>query len=303
MAVRIAGCVVLVVCLGGCASNPFGKKDAGPISLEPPPGVAAPAHTLQQAPPPSLVGAPLPSYANADGRELEAALSRSRQETQVMQDEIAALREQLASTSTQLAQERAAGRPAVVAPPPAAETPPVIMESSMTKLSMPQVETRFDGGVVRIEIPADKLFEPGTATLLPGGAAILTQAAEQIDAVYTGHFVGIEGHVDTEPLQNASFGSPHQLTVARAAAAFDFFTSRTSLGQKQLFIVAHGSNHPVVSNATAAGRARNRRIELVVYPERMGGGAVHPAARDATAKEAAVEPRVALDSQWQSRSP
>lgn len=295
--------MVLVGCLAGCASNPFGKKDAGPVSLEPPPGIAAPAHTLQSTPPPSLVGALPPSYANADGRELEAALSRSRQETQVMQDEIVALREQLASTSTQLAQERAAGRPAVISPAPAAETPPVIMESSMTKLSLPQVETRFDGGVVRIEIPADKLFEPGTATLLPGGAALLTQAAEQIDAVYTGHFVGIEGHVDTEPLRNASFGSPHQLTAARAAAAFDFFTSRTPLGQKQLFIVAHGSNHPVVSNATAAGRARNRRIELVVYPERIGGGATHPAARDATAKEAAVAPRGAVDAQWQSGSP
>jgi outer membrane protein OmpA-like peptidoglycan-associated protein len=34
-----------------------------------------------------------------------------------------------------------------------------------------------------------------------------------------------------------------------------------------LFLVAHGSNHPLVSNATAAGRAKNRRIELVVYPE------------------------------------
>lgn len=271
MAIHYARAAVFVVCLGGCASSTFGKRDAGPISLEPPPGVAAPAHTLQQVPPPSLAGALPPSYANLDGREMEAALSRSRQETQVMQDEIAALREQLASTSTQLAQERAAGRPAVVAPPPAAETPPVIMESSMAKLSVPQGEARFDGGVVRIEIPADKLFEPGTANLLPGGAAILTETAEQIDAVYTGHFVGIEGHVDTEPMQNASFGSPHQLTAARAAAAFDFLTGRTALGHKQLFIVAHGSNHPVVSNATAAGRARNRRIELVVYPERVGG--------------------------------
>jgi outer membrane protein OmpA-like peptidoglycan-associated protein len=36
--------------------------------------------------------------------------------------------------------------------------------------------------------------------------------------------------------------------------------------------VAHGANHPVVSNATAAGRTRNRRMELVIYPERIGGG-------------------------------
>jgi flagellar motor protein MotB len=294
MAIRGAGSVMLVVCLGGCASNPFGKKDATPLSLEPPPGVAAPAHTLQPSPP-VIAGPTPPSYANLDGRELEAALSRSRQETQVMQDEIAALRDQLASTSTQLAQERASGRPAVIAPPPAAETPAVIMESSIAKLSLPQAETRFDGGVVRVEIPADKLFEPGTANLLPGGTAILTQAAEQIEAVYPGHFVGIEGHVDTEPLHNASFGSPHQLTAARTAAAFDFFTSRTPLGHKQLFLVAHGANHPVVSNATAAGRARNRRIELVIYPERVGSGSEHPAA--------AADSRSSSPPQWQAGGP
>ena len=43
--------------------------------------------------------------------------------------------------------------------------------------------------------------------------------------------------------------------------------------QGQLFLVAHGSNHPVVSNATAAGRARNRRIELVIYSERSTAAA------------------------------
>lgn len=295
-------CAVVVAAVGasacGCAANPFKTAAPAPISLEPPPGIAAPAHTLQPTAPAASTGPLPPSYASLDSRELEAALARSRQESQVMQDEIAALREQLASTSTQLAHERAAVRPPALTPPKAAETPAVVMESSMAQLSVPGVETRFDGGVVRVEIPADKLFEPGTANLLPAGAAILTQAADEIDKTYPGHFVGIEGHVDTEPLQNASFGSPHQLTAARAAAAFDFFTSRTRLGQKQLFIVAHGSNHPVVSNATAAGRARNRRLELVVYPERAGGGAEHPAAREAAAAAAPATPPM-----WESRGP
>jgi len=46
-----------------------------------------------------------------------------------------------------------------------------------------------------------------------------------------------------------------------------FVAERTPLAAKQLFLVAHGANHPVVSNATSAGRARNRRMEFVVYPE------------------------------------
>ena len=269
---------LLLAAAAGCAHNPFRTAPpATPTSLEPPPGVAAPAHTL---PPAAAVGTP-PSYADVDGRQLAAALSTSRQETQLMQDEITALRDQLASTSSQLAQARASGlaaaggrttgRPAAdvsLAPAaPGGPATPAAMQSAMTQLGLPGIDARFDGAVVRIDIPAERLFEDGTANLLPGGAAALTQVAGELERVFPGHFVGIEGHIDSEPLQHASWKSPHQLTAARSAAVFDFLTTRTQLHEGQLFLVAHGANHPLVSNATAAGRARNRRVELVVYPE------------------------------------
>ncbi|NCY03415.1 MAG: hypothetical protein EBX36_11040 [Planctomycetia bacterium] len=144
------------------------------------------------------------------------------------------------------------------------------MHAAMTQLSVPGVEMRFDGNVVRLELPAERLFDAGGASLLPGGSALLTQVSGEVDRVFPRHFIGIEGHVDTEPLGPGAWGSPHQLTAARAAAVFDFLTARTPLRQGQLFLVAHGANHPVVSNASAAGRRRNRRMELVIYPERIG---------------------------------
>ena len=63
---------------------------------------------------------------------------------------------------------------------------------------------------------------------------------------------------------------PGRLNPARCAQSimvFDFLTTRTPLSDRQMFLVAHGANHPVVSNATAAGRQRNRRVECVIYPE------------------------------------
>jgi flagellar motor protein MotB len=263
-------------CLTGCTQNPF-RQSPAPVQpgVTQPPGVAAFAPTV------SVPAAP--SFVDADPRQLESGLARSPQEAQVMQDEITALRDQLASTSTQLAQVRAVGPqspPTAPAAPPGTMTP-TAMQSAMTTLALTGVEKRTDGGVVRIEIPADTLFESGGANLMPAGTALLTQISDEVERVYPGHFLGIEGHTDTEPLKNASWGSQHQLSVARASAVFDFLTSRTSLKQGQLFLVAHGPNHPVVSNATAAGRARNRRIELVIYPERSGAdgpAAAHPAA-------------------------
>ena len=267
----------------GCTHNPFRTAaSSGPISLTPPPGVAAPANTLPQ-PVTSLM--PSFSQSNLDSGQLEANLVRSRQETQLMQDEITALRDQLASTSSQLAQNRTANMPSgstagrgpiaggkgVPPTQPLGMQSPAAMQAAMAQLSIPGVESRLDGAVVRVEIQSERLFEASGASLLPGGAAILTQISTELERVYPGHFVGIEGHTDTEPLQNASWGSPHQLSAARASAVFDFLTARTTLEQGQLFLVAHGANHPLVSNATAAGRSRNRRIELVIYPERSGG--------------------------------
>ncbi len=283
VAAALAPGIASIAMAMGCTHNPFRTAaSSGPISLTPPPGVAAPANTLPQ-PVTSLT--PSFSESNLDSGQLEANLVRSRQETQLMQDEITALRDQLASTSSQLSQNRTANMPGgstaggvpIAAgkgiPPaqPLGMQSPAAMQAAMAQLSIPGVESRLDGTVVRVEIQSERLFEASGASLLPGGAAILTQISTELERVYPGHFVGIEGHTDTEPLQNASWGSPHQLSAARASAVFDFLTARTTLEQGQLFLVAHGANHPLVSNATTAGRARNRRIELVIYPERSGG--------------------------------
>ena len=50
-------------------------------------------------------------------------------------------------------------------------------------------------------------------------------------------------------------------------AVYDALVRTAGVPSNQLFVVGHGSNHPVVSNATPAGQARNRRVELVIYPE------------------------------------
>lgn len=261
---RAAFALVATVAATGCSNNPFRPAPVAMTPVGTNTTLALPTATAPTFP-------PLPSFVDNDPKQLEQQLARSRQETQLAKDELAALREQLAATSTQLSQARAAARPPS---PDVGVAMPAIgassMEEGMTHLAIPGATARMDGGVVRIELPADKLFEPGTASLLPSGAALLSQAASEVQRTFTGQFVGIEGHTDTEPLQNATWGSPHQFTLARASAVFEFLTARTALDKGQVFVVAHGPNHPVVSNATSAGRTRNRRIELVVYPDRAG---------------------------------
>jgi flagellar motor protein MotB len=199
-----------------------------------------------------------------------AMLDSSRQQNQLLEEEVVALREQLASTSQQLA---TAMRAPAASPSPTPTTADrvtsggQVMQSAVSQLKLDDLPVRFDGSVVRVEIPADRLFDSGAATLVPGAPAVLSFVAGELERVYPGHYVGIEGHLDASPLQGDEGLSPHALSAARAEAVLQFLTARTPLDENQLFLVAHGANHPVVSNATAAGRERNRRIELVVYPE------------------------------------
>ncbi len=61
------------------------------------------------------------------------------------------------------------------------------------------------------------------------------------------------------------------ITLAYEAAVLDQLTQRNKLPPQQLFTVAHGANHPRSANTTLEGRTKNRRIEVVIYPETADG--------------------------------
>ncbi len=141
------------------------------------------------------------------------------------------------------------------------------LEKSLPVINLPGVEVRQDGDVVRIELPADRLFNPGTAQIRQDASPMLDTVAAEIQRAYPNQIIGVEGHTDSDPPQQGTWQSNHQLSTARAGAVLDYLAGRSHMRPQQLFVVGHGGNHPVVSNATPQGKARNRRVELVVYPE------------------------------------
>ena len=79
----------------------------------------------------------------------------------------------------------------------------------------------------------------------------------------------MEGHTDADFVRSPTGGDNQQLSVGRATAVYHYLVTRGQIPANRLFIAGHGSNQPVVSNATAAGKARNGRVELVVYPDKV----------------------------------
>jgi len=216
-----------------------------------------------------------------DNQELEQLLAQQRQQGLVNEEQVAALRDQLRGTTAQLTQvkqqsEKLTEKTRTMLTSVRRRAGTLItannsLRQNLPGIDIPGLDVRRDGDVVRIELPGDRLFQPGSAQLQPGASEMIESVAQEILQIYPRHFVGIEGHTDNDPIRGTAWANNHQLSVGRAMAVYNLLTSRTKITPDQLFVVGHGANHPVVSNATPEGKARNRRVELVIYPEQVDG--------------------------------
>lgn len=232
---------------------------------------------------------------DADNRDLNSRLAQELQEKKLMADQLAIARERVTEAARQMQTMRTAWqnsqqgltqsarktaeleaevrRLAVEKPPPrvgAVLTANNSVRKSLPLTEIPGFEVRQQGDLIRIEASSDRLFRQGTSDLLPEAYQALDQVAAAIGRNYPRQIVGIEGYWDNVPIvrsATSSFTSAHQLTASQALTLFDQLTNRNRLPARQLYIMGQGANHPRASNATPAGQARNRRIELVIYPE------------------------------------
>lgn len=215
-----------------------------------------------------------------DNVELDTLLAQERQQRKIAQDQVGALQDQLRSVTDQLAQteqqveegesarrgseQLASDRRRIGAKITANNS----LRDQLPDLTIPGVQVRADGDVVRIELPGAMLFENDGARLQRGAPELLARVADEVARAYPRQVIGIEGHTSSDSVRSGKWTSNQQLSVGRAMAVFDQIESRSRLQPEQLFVVGHAANHPVVSNGTPAGRERNRRVEVVVYPER-----------------------------------
>jgi chemotaxis protein MotB len=123
-----------------------------------------------------------------------------------------------------------------------------------------------DGDVIRIRIDSGQLFAAGRADLKPEVARTLDHIAQTLQADYAGRMVGIEGHTDSDPITKSKWKNNHELAVARSVALFQALKSR-GVPEKRLFVAGYGPNRPLSPNDAQSSKARNRRVEIVVYPE------------------------------------
>ena len=119
--------------------------------------------------------------------------------------------------------------------------------------------TKTEAGVV-ITMSDLLLFSAGGARLSPKGLEILEKVASVLSRL--AYHVKVKGHTDSEPITSPIYPSNWELSSARASTVTRLLVAN---GVSPFYISAEGyaQYHPVATNDTALGRARNRRVEIV----------------------------------------
>jgi len=120
-----------------------------------------------------------------------------------------------------------------------------------------------------VAILAEKLFVSGSESLSPEGKALLDRVAFLIDATLPRHYVYIEGHTDNQPLAIFEWKSDWDFSFARALSVLKYFTEAQKMDPLRFSAAGFGQYRPRATNETKEGRSLNRRVELVISPQRI----------------------------------
>jgi chemotaxis protein MotB len=112
---------------------------------------------------------------------------------------------------------------------------------------------------VKLVLTEGVLFSSGKADLKDPAKKVLAPIAAELMKVPND--IIIEGHTDNVPIKSGRYSSNWELSMARAYSVLQFL-QRQGISEKHLAGLGYGDTRPVADNATADGRARNRRIEI-----------------------------------------
>ena len=139
-------------------------------------------------------------------------------------------------------------------------------------------------GKLTVNIVDRVMFDSGEAVLKPDGEVVMRKIA-QILQEHPQLAIHVIGHTDNVPIRQTAqsrFASNWELSAARALAAVHFLTERAGVDPRRVGAVAYGEFRPVADNATAEGRAKNRRIAITILPEELIPNEAAPAERSNT---------------------
>jgi chemotaxis protein MotB len=127
-----------------------------------------------------------------------------------------------------------------------------------------KVSIKLRHGRIVLTLKNDVLFDEGKVDLKPEGKTALTEIGQTLKTVSARSFQ-VSGHTDNFPIKNKNFASNWELSTQRAVVVVKFLAQQ-GVSPGVLSAAGYGEFDPVSQNVDAAGRAKNRRIEIALVP-------------------------------------
>jgi len=129
-------------------------------------------------------------------------------------------------------------------------------------------DVAFDpsAGTITVTLPNAILFDSGKATLKTATSRELDHIRSVLREKYNGKQVDVVGHTDTDPIRKTKdkWKDNWELSAERALTVARYLIQR-GIAEDKIRAVGCGESRPIASNSTASGKAKNRRVEIVVH--------------------------------------
>lgn len=125
-----------------------------------------------------------------------------------------------------------------------------------------RVQTHMEGRGLIISLGEGGFFDSGSDQIRPEGLALLDTIATGLVSV--NNHIRVEGHTDNVPIHNSKFPSNWELSTSRATAIVSYLIAKFGFEPNRLSAAGYAEYRPVATNDAYEGRARNRRVDIVV---------------------------------------
>lgn len=113
-----------------------------------------------------------------------------------------------------------------------------------------------------LSLPEAGSFPAGSADMSGAAGQVMTRLSSALQGLP--NTIRIEGHTDDTPIHTARFTSNWELSTARATEVVQFLIQQGGLAPDRMSAAGYGAFHPLADNASPDGRARNRRVDVIV---------------------------------------
>ncbi len=121
-------------------------------------------------------------------------------------------------------------------------------------------------GTITVTLPQSILFASGSATLKNASISELDQVYDTVRERYSGRSIDIVGHTDTDPIRKTKdkWQDNWELSAERSLTVVRYLVNH-GIAPANIRAVGCGEARPVASNSSSSGKAKNRRVEIVVH--------------------------------------